>query len=925
MKAYFKLFRQFILRSLAREKLRSVITALGISLGVAVTIAIKLSNVSALESFRAATESVAGETSIQITGAAGRFDEMLLADLKWLRQYGDVSPVITGYAMTDWRDPSAAQSTAVQTDKGANASGPANGSTDSSTDSPINNQTNSATNSSAATADPKMRGHYGEFLQTLGVDALRDRALRRYALIRASDSRGQPDARELLLLLADPDSIILTETFAKKRGLSVGSLIALTMGDRRRQFTVRGLLADEGPARALQGNFALMDIAAAQLAFNRVGLLDRIDVKLKCGLAIDKAEAEIASRLPAPLVVTRPETSYSEVEKMIAAFHFNLNALGSIALLVGLFLIYNTVSISVITRRPEIGSLRAVGVSRFVVLALFLGESLLFATVGTVIGLGLGRLMASAAVRATATTVQTFYISSTATETIAATALGPGEILIAFGVALSLSLVAASVPALEAARVRPIEAMRGAERLERAFKPSLKFMSISLALFAAGFALTRLDAVGGLPLFGYTAALALMFGGAFLAPNALWIACLGAGAIIARLFRGIRVEARLASANLRGAIPRVSISVAALAVSLAMMVSISIMIGSFRETVAYWLDQTMVADVYARPMARTAMNFSGEISPEAIELIKQDPQVEAVDPFANAQVSYEGDSITVGGGDFQTLLKHGRLLYKSPANARERIEGAIGRDAVTVNESFALRYHKQPGDRVKIPTSQGAREFEIVAVYYDYSNSRGVAVMDRAMFSRYFSDARTGSLSIYLRPGADAAEVNDRLGRNVGSRYQIFFITNGGVRREVMQIFDSTFAITYALEVIAITVAGLGVISTLITLILERRAEIAALGFLGATRGQIKRMVVIEALLIGGVSQAIGIVIGLMLSLVLIYVINVQSFGWTIQFHFPLGFLAQSTLLILAVTAIAGLYPAGRAAKVEALSFARQE
>jgi putative ABC transport system permease protein len=167
--------------------------------------------------------------------------------------------------------------------------------------------------------------------------------------------------------------------------------------------------------------------------------------------------------------------------------------------------------------------------------------------------------------------------------------------------------------------------------------------------------------------------------------------------------------------------------------------------------------------------------------------------------------------------------------------------------------------------------------------------------------------------------------VNDRLSREVGSLYQIFFITNGAVRREVMQIFDSTFAITYALEVIAITVAGLGVISTLITLILERRGEIAVLGFLGATRAQIRRMIVIEALLIGGVSQMIGVIIGLMLSLVLVYVINVQSFGWTIQFHFPAGFIIQSTLLIMAVTAAAGLYPASRAAKVEAVRFQRQE
>ncbi|HXI93978.1 MAG TPA: FtsX-like permease family protein [Blastocatellia bacterium] len=872
MTAYPRLFRQFILRALTREKFRSSITVLGMSLGVGVTIAIRLANASALESFRAATDSVAGETSIQIAGTAGRFDEMLLADLGWLRGYGQVSPVISGYARIE--------------------SGPDTG---------------------------------GPFLMVLGVDVLRDRMLRRYRLLRLSENGSEPTARDLLMLLADPKAVALTEQFARRHGISIGGRIALLIGDARREFVVRGLLLDEGPARALQGNFALMDIAAAQLAFNRIGLLDRVDVKLKRGLDINVAEAEIESRLPNGLRVLRPETGYGQVEKMIAAFQFNLNALGSIALLVGLFLIYNTVSISVITRREEVGALRAVGASRVTVLALFLGEALLLTIMGTIVGLGLGRLMASAAVRVTATTVETFYIASAATETVARHALGAGEIVLAFTVALPLALVAAALPALEAARVRPIEAMRGAERLTRAFNPSRKHLVLSLALFAVGCAFSLFDPVNGLPLFGYAAAVALMFGGAFLVPNVLWLACIASSRWLAGVMRGAGVEAKLASANLRAAIPRVSISVAALAVALAMMVAISIMIESFRDTVSYWVGETMVADIYARPMTRSATTDEGEISDEAIALAKADPQVAAVYPFTTQQLTYRGEPIIAGAGDFATFLKHGRLLFKSPADARDRVRDAIGRDLVTVNESFSLRFKKRVGDVIELPTATGAHEFKIVAVYYDYSSSRGWVVMDHTTYARYFPYARPTSMSIYLQSGADAGEVSDRLSREVSGNSQIHFATNGVIRREVMRIFDSTFAITYALEVIAIAIAALGMISTLITLILERRGEIAVLNFLGATRAQIRRMVVIEALLIGGVSQAIGVAIGLMLALVFIYVINVQSFGWTIQFHFPLGFLIQSTVLTLAVTALAGLYPAARAARVEAIRFAREE
>jgi putative ABC transport system permease protein len=248
MNGFVALFRQFILRALVRDRVRAGVTALGISLGVGVMIAIRLANMSALESFRAATESVAGETSIQIKGAAGRFDELIIADLGWLKDYGQASPVIAGHARTDG----------------------------------------------------------GEYLEVLGVDVLRDRSLRRYRLLRLNAESAEPSTREFLLLLADSRAIILTEKFARRNNLSIGSTILLTIGDKRSEFVVRGLLDDEGPARYLD-NFALMDIAAAQLAFDRLGLLDRLDVKLKPGVAREQAETEIAARLPENMVAARPE------------------------------------------------------------------------------------------------------------------------------------------------------------------------------------------------------------------------------------------------------------------------------------------------------------------------------------------------------------------------------------------------------------------------------------------------------------------------------------------------------------------------------------------------------------------------------------------------------------------------------------------
>lgn len=895
MRAWFKLFQRFILRALRREKVRSGFTALGISLGVGVMIAIRLANLSALDSFRAATDAITGETSIQITGTTGSFDETKLLELGWLRDYGQISPVIEGYAKT------------LEGSEGVREWG--------------RKGTEVISPTPSLPSTPTRQLDTGEFIHILGVDILRDRSIRKYQLLQTQAGNQQVTTRDFFLLLTDPQSIIITGKFARKNGLEIGGNLSLVVGDTPHNFTIRGLLRDEGPARALDGNFALMDIAAAQVAFNRLGFLDRLDIKLKGDMALDKAETEIAARLPAGLTVTRPSSTYNQVEKMIAAFHFNLNALGSIALLVGLFLIYNTISISVLSRREEVGTLRAIGTNRKTILTLFLGEALLLALIGTIIGLGLGRLLASAAVKATATTVDTFYIATAATEAAARHTLTWFDVLLAFAVALPLSLAAAALPALEASRVRPVEAMRGAERLAASFHPSRKYILIAAALLAIGYLLTRFDAIKGLPVFGYLSAVTLMFGGAFLVPHALLVACRFVSTFVGKIVRRFQVEAKLAGANLRGAIPRVSISVAALSVSLAMMVSISIMIGSFRDTVSYWVDQSLVADIFARPLTRNSITVDSEINEEAIRLIQADAAVDAVYTFASQPLTYQGSLISLGSSDFSVFAKHGNLLFKAPKNGREKMLEAIGQDAVVVTESFSLLFKKTVGDVIELPTVSGEHSFNIVAVYYDYSSNRGTVVMDSRTHDKYFTRIRPTSLSIYLKPGANADEARDRLAATVGNRFQLIITTNKNIRNEVIRIFNSTFAITYALELIAIIVAGLGVISTLITLILERRNELAMLTFLGANRAQIRRMIVIEALLISVVSEVIGAFIGTLLSLVLIYVINVQSFGWTIQFSFPWVFLSQSAIAILLVTALAGLYPATRAARVEAINY----
>jgi len=865
-----RLFRQFVLRPLINEKVRTVTTVLGVSLGIAVVIAIQLTNASSVRGFETALETVAGKTAVEIIGSGTGVDERLLPQLGWLREHGIVSPLIEGAAALVGGD------------------------------------------------EQSVSRRRLEAVKILGIDILRDQPFRDYNLLEidrpGSDGSSRRSTEEVntqafLQLLTSPQAVVITEKLSTRRNYPLGSELRLMIGDRVLRFVVRGVLKNEGPARVLDGNFILMDIAAAQLAFDRLGRVDRLDVLLPDGADLQASVDAIGARLPDGLFAQRTGRRGEQVETMLAAFHTNLTALSWIALIVGLFLVYNTVTISVVARRQEIGTLRALGLSRHKVLALFLGEAAALAVAGIAIGLGLARVLADTAVSLTSSTVSTLYIAAVA----APPDMTMGHVWTAMAIGLPLSLIAAAIPALEASRVPPTAAMRGHDTLDMRvrFKPAPLVVAAVFLIVAYG--LAQLPPVGRRPVFGYVSSFAIVIGAAFLVP-AIMYGLAKLGRLVLR--RRLGVEGLLAHANLTAAIPRLSISVAALSVSLAMMVAIAVMIGSFRETVVYWVGQTLQADLFIGPGIRPTVGSEQTVSEDVIQTLGRHPQVAALDRFRNLDMVYNGNLAVLGGGSYDVVLEQGSLLFKSPANAREEMRAAIGQDAVIVSEPFSNRYAKRDGDTIDIPTPQGTRPFRIAAVYFDYASDRGVVVMDRGTFRKYFGELAPNGVAAYLKPGADPERVRSEMLEMLDEGHRAFIYSNRTLRTEILAVFDSTFAITYALEIIAIAVAMLGVAGTLLTLVLERRRELSLLRLTGADRRQVRRMVIIEAALIGAVSQGIGLVVGFALSMVLIYVINVQSFGWTIQFHVPLAFLVQASIAVVIATSIAGIYPARRAAQL---------
>ena len=867
-----RLFKQFILRPMRQDRARTVTTAIGVALGVGVVIAIQLTNQSSVRGFETALETVAGKSAIEIVGTAG-IDETVLPNLVWLREFGNVSPVLEGE---------------VALVQGA---GPT--------------------------------GRRAEALRVLGVDILRDLTLRDYMLGEAETPAAAPATapstgdravtpQAFLELLTSPQSVVITEKLARRRGFELGSEIQLMAGDRVNKYIVRGLLKDEGPARVMDGSFVLMDIAAAQLAFARLGRIDRIDVQLPGSpdtAAIDAAVEQIASRLPAGLSAQRPARRGQQVERMLAAFHTNLTALSWVALVVGLFLVYNTVTISVIARRTEIGTLRAIGVTRAQVRALFLGEAAMLGIAGSILGIVLGRVLAEFAVRLTSATVSTLYIATAA----GTPQLTWGLVALAFAIGFPLALIAAWLPAREATGVTPTAAMRGHDQLASRVQLTRSALVIPAAVLAIAIALAFLGPIDGIPVFGYLSSFVMIIGASLLVPAIVYVL---ARSLRGPLRRALGVEGLLAHANLTAAIPRLSISIAALAVSLSMTVAVVVMIGSFRDTVVYWVGQTLQADLFIGPGMRPTVGASQTLSTTVIDAVRAHPEVAALDSARNIDYVYQGNLVVLGAGSFDVVLDRGSLLFKEPADGREALRRARANEPVIVSEAFANKYRIKPGDTLSLDTPSGPRTFPVAAVYYDYAVERGVIIMDARTLTKYFGPALPSGVAAYLRPGADPERVRADILRSLDEGHRAFIYTNSALRREVLRIFDSTFAITYALEIIAVIVAMLGVAATLFTLVVERRRELTMLRLIGALKWQVRRAIVIEAALIGGVSQVIGLVVGLALAVILVYVINVQSFGWTIQFTIPVAFLAQISIAVVIATALAGLYPARHAAQL---------
>jgi len=681
-------------------------------------------------------------------------------------------------------------------------------------------------------------------------------------------------------------------------GKSVGDHVSLLINDSTKEYTVRGIIPN---SMSLGTDAVVMDIGAAQIATGKAGHVDRILIKLPEHADVDVWQKKLRGLLPDGVRLQPQGSQTAANRKMLAAFRWNLRVLSYIAVLVGAFLIYNTISVSVVRRRAEIGTVRALGASRNMVLSAFLIEAFVFGAIGSALAIPLGRIMAIGTVKLLATTVDALYISSRPGEMT----LSFASLSLAFFVGIGVTMASALTPALEASRVPPTEAMAQGAR-EYAIRVERKrdlFIAGLLAILAVASA--KAPPIAGKPLFGYLAACLLIASCALAVPTFVY----SVTSTTSNLQRRIGgVEGLLASRSLAGSLRRTSVLICALATAVAMMTSVAIMVGSFRQTVISWMDNELPADLYLRPAGNPSADRHPTIAPEFADQITKLPGVEEVARFRAYETEYQGLPITVAAIDTNIPRHEETSGFVSGRSAENVMKELAEPGTAMVSEPFTMKHHVKTGDVLMLPLGSQVARLRIVDVFYDYANERGYVMISRKNMLGYLNDPAASNLAVYLKRNADLATVRGEI-QHAAAHRDVLILSNGELRRQAIRIFDQTFAITYAVEVISVMVAVMGIAGALLSIVLDRKREFGLLQYLGATKGQIRKLILLEAGLIGILSNIAGFVLGVALSLILIFVINKQSFGWTIQFHWPVAVLLGALSLVYAATVLAGLYP----------------
>lgn len=733
-----------------------------------------------------------------------------------------------------------------------------------------------------------------ESVKVVGVDLFRAAGMQPSLI-----GTGERDITQLL----NRDNVWLSQAAAETLGIGAGHTLELQVGTRSVPFHVVAVMPEE----AYRGELVIMDIATAQWRLQQLGRLQRIDVRLRPGTNAQVVAAKIRTMLPAGVEISRPETDVSRGTAMSRAYRLNLDMLALVALFTGSFLVFTTQFLALMRRRAQFAVLRVFGMTQPVLQRFLLLEGALLGAVGSALGLYAGYELARYVVRHVGIDLGAGYFRAF---TPAFTA-EPAALAAYFALGVASSVLGAAPPSFEISRRAPALALKAGDQEDA--EPNPRMAVLGVVLIAIGAMLTAAPDSSGVPAAGYVAIALLLLGTIAVLP-----------AIAARVLRLVRAPrellASLALAQLQAGPRRAAISIAAIVASFSLMVSMLIMVTSFRASLEAWLTHMLPADVYLRT---SPLGETGFLDPGEQERIRSTPGVARV-TFLRSQtlvLSATHPPVTLLARPIDATHAGETLPLQSSIS----IPRAPAPPPVWVSEAAQDLYGWKPGDEIALPVGARSVRFTVAGIWRDYARQNGSVVMDRDLYVRLTDDRLVNDAAIWLAPGSSATEVSRALRERLDAWQGLEIAETGAIRARSLAIFDRTFAVTYALETAAVLIGLFGVSSAFGAQALARRREFGVLRHLGMTRRQIGVMLACEGGLIAAFGAAVGLLLGWVIGLVLIRVINRQSFHWSMDLHLPLLQLAILTVVLLAASAVTAAWSGRYAMRAEAARAVRED
>lgn len=848
------------LRPLWQRPRRALATVLGVALGVASVLATALASRAAVASMTDDVEALGGPARLEVTRPGG----VPVADMARLAELAGtvhIAPVLEGTALV---------------------------------------------------------AESGVLVRVLGIDALGIDAalgLQREDVVpggAADGPRGPENAAltEAGARLLSEAGVLLSRAAAERLGVEPGDTLALVIQSKRVELEVVALF-EPGRVPAAWDQVLVTDVALAQELFGRREHVDRLELVPRQALdetATEALAARAQALLPEGTRVGPSALRRIDGERLVRSLTFNLTALAGVSVLVAIVLVATTLATSVVQRRAAIALLRSLGASRTQLACAVLLEAAGIGLLGGALGVALGWLGA----QRIAADVHGSFATLSEDVLLGAVRLAPSWAAAGVLLGLASALAAAFLPLQEAWSTPPVQHLRSTGVESTPLRGGSRAL-LFVALLAGAWGSARLPVWNGRPIWALVSALLL-----------LATLLVLSGPLVDALARaptgwlGLRLATplRLAQASLAAARRRAAWAASAVGVAVALAVAMTTLVGSFRVNVIDWTSQAMRSDLYLRPPANGAGASAGRIAPEVVALAREVFGPTAVDPYHETVASVAGERIALGGAAFAVVAREGGVPFLDGRDSRAVFAEALARGAAVANEPFARRFGLGRGDRVRLTTADGTVERELAGIYRDFSAHTGRVVLDLDDYLALAGDEGAESVAVYLPEGSDVSSERQRFLAALDGRFELEVLDNRTLRAEILRVFERTFAVTSALQALSALVAALAVVLVLTALVHEHERELAVLRVLGGSRAQLGGLVAGQALFLGLAGALGGLGVGLVVGYVLVAVVNVQSFGWSLRFTLPPAVL-WSASLVVPVCLAAGWIPAWLSLRLE--------